>query len=129
MSRDGLHLADVLRWDQQQPGSGRKALMNFPGMTEAVADAILDWIDADPSRARRGRENDYYAGWNSPMPRETRLPECLEELLLVKGVTRELLFGADANYNHQIDPDELNGPPTAPGAIAVRPRPRPGPRS
>ena len=49
-------------------------------------------------------------GSNGPMLRVTVLPECLEELLLVKGVTRELLFGADANYNHQIDPEELAEP-------------------
>ncbi len=102
-----LHLADLLRWDQQQPGSGRKALLNFPGMTPAVADAILDWIDADSQPREMGAEKDYYAGLESPYAPRNGLPECLEELLLVKGVTRELLFGADANYNHQIEPEEL----------------------
>ncbi|MBI3836472.1 MAG: general secretion pathway protein GspK [Planctomycetia bacterium] len=102
-----LHLADLLRWDQQQPGSGRKALLNFPGMTPAVADAILDWIDADRVPRETGAETEYYAGLEQPYAPRNGLPECLEELLLVKGVTRELLFGADANYNHQIEPEEL----------------------
>jgi hypothetical protein len=102
-----LHLADLLRWDQQQPGSGRKALLNFPGMTAAVADAILDWIDADPQPREMGAETDYYAGLDPPYAPRNGLPECLEELLLIKGVTRELLFGADANYNHLIEPEEL----------------------
>ncbi len=105
-----LHLADLLRWDQQQPLSGRKALMHFPGMTEAVADAILDWIDADAQPRPLGAENDYYAGLERPYAPRNGLPECLEELLLVKGVTRELLFGADANYNHLLDPEELTEP-------------------
>ena len=102
-----LHLADLLRWDQQQPGSGRKALMNFSNMTEAIADAILDWMDSDAQPRALGAETDYYLGLERPYAPRNGLPECLEELLLVKGVTRELLFGSDANYNHQIDPEEL----------------------
>ncbi len=100
-----LHLASLLRWDEQQPGSGRKALMNFPGMTEAVADAILDWIDADAQPREMGAESDYYASLPRPYASRNGLPECLEELLLVKGVTREMLFGSDSNYNGPIEPD------------------------
>ena len=102
-----LHLADLLRWEQEQPGSGRLALMNFPGMTEAVADAILDWIDSDSQSRSQGAESDYYAGLDRPYAPRNGLPETLEELLLVKGVTRELLFGFDTNYNYQIDPEEI----------------------
>jgi DNA uptake protein ComE-like DNA-binding protein len=102
-----LHLAAILRWEEQQPGSGRTALLKFPGMTEATADAILDWIDADSEPRAMGAESDYYAGIEPAYVPRNGLPDCLEELLLVKGVTRELLFGADANYNYQLDPEEL----------------------
>src|SRR4029078_5391715 len=89
-----LHLAALLRWEEQQPGSGRAALLKFPGMTEATADAILDWIDADSQARAMGAETVYYAGIEPGYAPRNGLPDCLEELLLVKGVTRELLFGA-----------------------------------
>jgi len=108
-----LHLADVLRWDKQQSGNGRKALMKLPGMTEPVADAILDWIDSDSEPRGTGAEDEYYSGLEQPYSPRNALPESIEELLLVKGVTRELLFGADANYNHQVEPHEQNGPQTS----------------
>jgi len=104
-----LNLGSVLRWEQHKAGAGRWALLQLPGMTEDVADAILDWIDSDSEQRTLGAENDYYAGLPQPYSARNSLPETLEELLLVKGVTRELLFGADANYNRQIDPDEAEG--------------------
>jgi DNA uptake protein ComE-like DNA-binding protein len=72
---------------------------------------MLDWLDADSEQRSLGAENEYYAGLSSPYSPRNGLPETLEELLLVKGVTRALLFGADANYNRQIDPDEAGVTP------------------
>ena len=105
-----LHLADLLRFDKQAPNGGRIALMQLPGMTETVADAILDWIDPDSQPRPMGAEDDYYGGLPQPYAVRNGLPECLEELLLVKGVTRELLFGVDRNYNHRLEPEELAEP-------------------
>ncbi|MCH8924236.1 MAG: general secretion pathway protein GspK [Planctomycetes bacterium] len=102
-----LHLVDLLRYDTEAPDGARKALMQLPRMTETVADAILDWIDPDSEPRPMGAESEYYGGLPQPYAVRNGLPECLEELLLVKGVTRELLFGADGNYNRRLDPDEL----------------------
>ncbi|MGE3313605.1 MAG: hypothetical protein AB7O26_00730 [Planctomycetaceae bacterium] len=88
-----LNLAAVLRWEQEQPGAGRRALMSLPGMTLPIAGAILDWIDADSSEREGGAEADYYAGLDPAYAPRNALPESFEELLLVKGITRELLFG------------------------------------
>jgi DNA uptake protein ComE-like DNA-binding protein len=103
-----LHLADVLRYEHRVPGAGRDALLKLPGMTEAVAEAILDWIDPDAQARPLGAENDYYGSLDEPYAPRNALPESVEELLLVKGVTRELLFGADANYNRMLEPGELD---------------------
>jgi len=114
-----LHLADVLQWDELQPGTGRKALMGLPGMIPAIADAILDWIDADGDPRETGAETDYYAGLPRPYAPRNKLPESLDELLLVKGVTHQLLYGADLNCNYQIDPEEeTTGTPQSRGAAA-----------
>lgn len=101
-----LNLAVLTRWEKEHPGAARDALMNLPGMTEAVADAILDWIDGDSATRQFGAEADYYAGLNVPYAPRNAVPVSLEELLLVRGVTRELLLGADANFNHQLEPEE-----------------------
>ena len=70
----------------------------------AVADAILDWIDPDDAPRPFGAEADYYQGLAVPYAPRNGVPQCLEELLLVRGVTRDLLFGADANFNHRSTP-------------------------
>ena len=101
-----LNLTVLLQWEQRQEGAAREALMSLPGMSESIADAILDWIDADGTRRQFGAEADYYSGINVPYGPRNALPTSLEELLLVRDVTRELLFGPDANFNHRIDPEE-----------------------
>lgn len=101
-----LNLGALVRWDAREPGAGRRALMALPGMTESVADAILDWIDADSSPRPSGAEADYYQGMGLPYAPRNGVPQCLEELLLVRGVSRDLLFGADVDANHRVDPAE-----------------------
>lgn len=101
-----LNLGVLPDWEARQPGSARQALMSLPSMTENIADAILDWIDSDSDQREFGAEAEYYQGLGVPYSPRNGVPQCLEELLLVRGVTRELLFGADANFNHQIEPGE-----------------------
>lgn len=105
-----LNLAAIAAWDRIRPGAGRATLLKFPGMTPQIADAILDWIDADTLPREFGAESEFYAELPQPYRVANRLPGSLEELLLVRGVTRELLFGADRNRNFRIDEDEQ--PPT-----------------
>lgn len=112
-----LNLAVLLRWEQQHPGAAHDALMNLPGMTEAAADAILDWIDADSTPRRLGAEADYYAGANVPYGPRNSVPASIEELLLVRGVTRELFLGGDANFNHQLEPQEVQIAGAGPGGF------------
>ena len=94
---------------RQRPASSTTVLMKLPNMTEDIANAILDWIDADDDAAPGGAENEYYIGL-SPAYRCKNGPlDSLEELLLVQGVTPELLFGNDRNRNGMLDPDEDDG--------------------
>ena len=76
-----------------------KLLMTLPGMTESIADAILDWIDPDDDSRIIGAERDYYSALDPAYdPRNGPLGS-IEELLLVRDVTPALLFGADLNRN------------------------------
>ena len=103
-----LNLNTLLLADSSGAGNARKILMALPGMTEPIADAILDWIDSDDDQREQGAERQYYASLDPPYaPRNGPLGS-IEELLLVRGVTPALLFGADLNRNGVIDGNEQN---------------------
>ena len=87
---------------------GMLVLMQLPNMTEDVANAILDWIDpTDPSRTN-GAKDSYYMGLNPPYHCKNGPLDSLDEMLLIKGVTPQLLFGTDKNRNGVADADEVD---------------------
>ena len=103
-----LNLNTILFADQTEEGASRKLLLALPGMTESIADAILDWLDSDNDSRQLGAERDYYASLSHAYaPRNGPLGS-IEELLLVRDVTPALLFGADLNRNGAIDGNEQN---------------------
>lgn len=82
-------------------------LMKLPNMTAEIAGAIVDWIDADSTPfPPSGAERDYYAGLDPSYRIKNGPLDTLDELLLVRGVTPELLYGGDRNRNGILDPDE-----------------------
>jgi DNA uptake protein ComE-like DNA-binding protein len=81
-------------------------LIKLPNMTEEIVDAIIDWIDADDEPQPNGAENLYYGGLIPSYRCKNGPLDSLEELLLVRGVTKELLFGNDRNRNGLSDSDE-----------------------
>jgi DNA uptake protein ComE-like DNA-binding protein len=96
----------------QLDSSGKVAhdmLMTLPNMTEDIANSILDWIDPDDDPRPNGAENDYYESLTPPYRCKNGPLDTLEELLLVKGVTPQLLFGNDLNRNGVLDPEEDDG--------------------
>ena len=84
-------------------------LMVLPNMTEDVADAIVDWIDPDNVPRANGAEDSYYQSLTPPYHCKNGPLDSLEELLLVRGVTPELLFGNDHNRNGILDKNEDTG--------------------
>ncbi len=105
-SKLNVNLVGSLAADETE---ARNALMGLPGMTEAVADSILDWIDADDNVRVNGAELETYESRNPSYATKNGPIDSLEELLLVEGVTPELLFGEDANRNGLLDPNENDG--------------------
>ncbi len=95
-----LHLGTVLQWEQESPGQGVRALIKLPGMTPAIADSILDWIDADKTPRGSGAELEYYERIGVAYRPRNAVPATLEELLLVRDMTRKLLFGSDESYSY-----------------------------
>jgi len=94
-------------------------LMALPGMTQAIAHSILDWLDADDIPRASGAEADYYASLpQSYQPRNGKL-ESIEELLLVRGVTPALLFGKDQNRDGSVSDSEASMAMVAGGSNTV----------
>jgi DNA uptake protein ComE-like DNA-binding protein len=78
-------------------------------MTEDIANSILDWMDPDDEARPNGAETDYYSALTPPYHAKNGPLNSLEELLLVKGVTPQLLLGNDQNRNGVLDPEEDDG--------------------
>lgn len=93
----------ILQTEIQQPGMGKAMLMRLPGVTDEIADSILDWMDEDSDPRENGAEDEYYAGLDPPYYPRNGLPDSLDELLLVRGITPKLLYGCDWNRNGIID--------------------------
>jgi hypothetical protein len=86
--------------------AGKAVLMKLPGITDAMADCLLDYIDADSNPRPNGAEQDYYDQLPKPYRIKNGPLATLEELLLVKGFTGTVVFGEDANRNGFLEPNE-----------------------
>jgi general secretion pathway protein K len=90
-------------YDDAQKG----LLMRFLGSPEFdldpeevgnIVDAIKDWIDnpdTDDVTGWGGAEDSYYQALEKPYPCKNAPLEFLEELLLVRGMTKELFYGTE----------------------------------
>jgi general secretion pathway protein K len=69
--------------------------LGLPGETaNTIVDSILDWKDADDLHRLHGAEDAYYQTLPVPYKAKNDKFDTLEELLLVRGVTQEILFGS-----------------------------------
>ena len=60
-----------------------------------IVDAIKDWIDEDDEATGFGAEDIYYKGLEDPYTCKNAPLDCIEELLMVKGVTENLYYGTE----------------------------------
>jgi len=84
------------------------------GMDTAIADAILDWRDVDDEPGEEGVETGYYENLPYRYAIPNRPFRTIRELLKVRGVTEQLLYGEDTNFNGRLDDCENDGPLTPP---------------
>jgi general secretion pathway protein K len=59
----------------------------------ALIDSILDWRDSDSEPRANGAEDDYYQSLDTPYTAKNGRFDAVEELLLVKGMTRDYYYG------------------------------------
>jgi type II secretory pathway component PulK len=87
----------------------KEQLMSLEYMTDAIADAILDWRDDDDDERAEGAEEGYYQNLPYGYAIANGPFGTIRELLCVKGVTQQLLYGEDTNFNGKLDFNEMDG--------------------
>lgn len=63
--------------------------------SDTIVDSMMDWIDADDLHHTNGVESDYYESLPHPYKAKNDKLDTVEELLLVKGMTPDILYGKD----------------------------------
>lgn len=74
----------------------KNLLINFGTSDEeasVIVDSILDWKDGDDLRRLNGAESDYYMSLPTPYKAKNAKIDTLEELLLIKGMRQDILYG------------------------------------
>jgi len=74
-------------------------LLEYSGVEDkiersTISDSILDWIDADKNHRLNGAEDDYYQRQNPPYYAKNGRIETMDELLKIRGMTKEILYGS-----------------------------------
>jgi len=81
-------------------------LLKLPGMTSELASAIIDWRDTDSEITPGGAESEYYLLLADPYYCKNEPLETVEEILLLRGASEEILYGEDTNKNGVLDVNE-----------------------
>ncbi len=84
----------------------QEVLLKLPGMTSELASAIIDWRDEDTEITPGGAESEYYLLLPEGYYCKDAPFETVEEVLLVRGATEDILYGEDTNKNGVLDPQE-----------------------
>lgn len=73
---------------------------------DIIVDSILDWMDKDDLHKLNGVEDDYYQGLDPGYDCKDGPFDTVDELLLVQGITKKILYGSAAE-NEESDAEEV----------------------
>src|ERR1019366_2860258 len=82
-------------------------LMLLPNMTTDIAGCIVSWMGGSYGITNSGAQDDYYMSLSPAYHCKNGPIDSIDELLLVKGVTWQLLYGSDLNRNGIQEDGEL----------------------
>lgn len=95
---------NALKVDAAHRDETRARLIQLPGMTPSLAEALMDFLaNTSPSDSA----STHFLEEKDEQPRRT--VNRLSDLLHVRGITPELLWGEDQNQNGVLDPEEDDG--------------------
>ena len=110
-----VDINEFLQESKRNPGPLKELLRRKIGLEgedrDIVADSLIDWRDADNNKTGiNGAENDYYKGLNPPSQCRNGFIPVVEELLLVRGIDEQLLFGKRGRPEQKIElsPEDLD---------------------
>ena len=93
-----------------------ESLTRLPGVKPLLAQALLDYTDADSEPRPEGAEQEYYDTLPQPYAIRNGPLATLDELLLVRGFTPALLYGAGANPYRTAPTEEVASVTPEPGS-------------
>jgi len=70
-------------------------LFELLGHERELVDAIVDWLDKNDDEEPAGAETAYYESLSPPYTPKNGPLSCVQELMRVKGMTEEILYGKD----------------------------------
>ena len=110
-----VNINEFLTEAKKNPEPLKQLLRNKIGLegedVDIVADSLIDWHDADNNiTGVNGAENDYYKGLDPPHQCRNGDIPVIEELLLVRGIDEQILFGKRGRPQQKIElsPDDLD---------------------
>jgi type II secretory pathway component PulK len=89
--------------------ASEEMLLKLPGMTAELAASIIDWRDEDSEITPGGAEDEYYLLLSESYNCKNSELETVDEILLIKGASEDLLYGEDTNLNSILDDNENDG--------------------
>ncbi len=73
---------------------------------DTIVDSIMDWRDTNELHMLNGAEEDYYRSLEKPYSCKDGPFDSVEELLLVKGMTPEILYGESDKFADEKDDED-----------------------
>jgi general secretion pathway protein K len=73
---------------------------------DIIVDSMIDWRDTNDLHMLNGAEEDYYRSLEEPYSCKDGLFDTIEELLLVRGMTREIFYGTDKEKTEDREPQD-----------------------
>ncbi len=89
--------------------ASRDQLLRLPGMNSQLVDALMDWREPGDKPRANGAKDEYYMSLAQPYRCKKAPFSSIDELLLVKGFSSNIVFGEDMNRNGLLDPSEDDG--------------------
>lgn len=89
--------------------SSLEILLKLPEISSEFASSLVDWRDENEEVTTGGAENEYYLLLNDRYQCKNAPLESVEEVLLVKGAGKDMLYGEDTNRNGILDWNENDG--------------------
>jgi type II secretory pathway component PulK len=80
-----------------------------PNMTATLVDCLKDYIEPGTEPRPEGAKQEYYDTLQHPYTIAGAPLTTMDELLMVKGFSAQVLYGEDANQNGILDPNEDDG--------------------